>query len=180
MSVFVSEKSLEWMFLDKGNVTKISNAIGRDAKVEMKKWAETEELDDYESVSLNYDEMLVFVNKKFIKEHKKVQTGISLAEGQKYPKHIIYDNTQGFGVDDWRSMDAQYTQVVQRSNSNFRYRNSVKTWETSLYKRHYDRDNHAEGLGDVRELRTIQRGYDMGKIHLPNEFTSSDSLMYSY
>ena len=172
--------SMEAVFLSKSNIRDMSVYIGRDASEEMKKWTKTKKLDDYESVQMDYSEVLDYINIEFVKAHKKKSDGVSMQDGGKYPKYKITDNVEGYTVDDFRTHDAQYAQEVIRSNENFRYGNRFRKWETSLYKRHYDREEHEAGLRDTRELNTLERGYDMEKIYGENEYTSSDSIMYNY
>lgn len=173
-------KSLERMFLSKSNIRDITAYIGRDASAEMEKWASTKNLDDYESVQMDYGEALDFANNEFVKVHKNKAYELNTAVGQDYPKYYIDGGVERYSVNDFRAHDAQFSQEVQRNNSNFRYGNVIKKWETSLYKRHYDRDEHEKGLRDTRELNTIIRGYRMGKIYGPNDYESADSTMYNY
>jgi len=173
-------KSLEKMFLSDSNVRDLTAYIGRDAATEMKKWASKKNLDDYESVQMDYSEALDFANIEFSKEHKHKGYELNMATGQDYPKYYIDEGVERYNVEDFRMHDAQKTQEVMRSNANFRYGNKFKKWETSLYKRHYDRDEHENGLRDTRELNTLERGYNMEKIYGDNPYESADSTMYDY
>lgn len=173
-------KSLENMFLSDNNIKDVTAFIGRDASMEMKKWAANKNLDDYESVQMDYSEALDFANIEFAKGHKHKGYELNMARGQDYPKYYIEEGVERYNTEDFRLHDAQYTQETMRSNSNFRYDNKFKSWETSLYKRHYDREEHENGLRDTRELNTLERGYRMGKIWGPNDYESADSTMYSY
>lgn len=172
--------SLERMFLSDSNTRDLTAYLGRDATAEMKTYAAAENLDDYESVQMDYSEALDFVNNKFVKERKNKGYELNMSVGQKYPKFYIDEGVERYSVDDFRTHDAQLTQEVQRSNANFRYNNKLKKWETSLYTRNYDRDYHETGLRDTRELNTLVRGYRMGKIYGPNDYESADSTMYNY
>ena len=173
-------KSLNRMFLSSQNIRDVSAYIGRDATSDMKKWSLTHDLDDYESVQMDWSEALDFVNIEFAKGRKNAPYELNMARGQKYPKHYIDEGVERYSVEDWRAHDAQSTQEVMRSNENFRYGNKFKRWEIGLYKRHYDRDYHETGLRDIRELNNPERGYDMSKIYGPNEYESCDSAMYDF
>jgi hypothetical protein len=174
--------SLKQLFLCTRNVKFVSAAIKRNALKDMVKWEKKKDIDDYESVSMSILESLDYINKEFITAHRQAQQTYTLdmSAGQKYPKYYIQEGVERYSPNDFRSHDAQFTQQVFRTNANFRYGNVIKKWETSLYKRHYDRECHADGLRDTRELNTLQRGYNMGKIFGPNDYESSDSIMYNY
>lgn len=172
--------SLEKMFMSDSNIRDITAYIRRDATVEMKRWAIKKNLDDYESVQMDYSEALDFTNNQFVKEHKNKKYELNMAVGQNYPKYYIDEGVERYNAEDFRKHDAQMTQEVIRSNANFRYGNKFKSWETHLYKRHYDRDEHENGLRDTRELNTLERGYNMDKIYGENPYESSDSTMYNY
>jgi len=167
--------SLEKMFLNEFNIKKISEHLGRDVKNEMITWASTQDLDDYESVQMNYIESLDYINIEFSKKHKRKTYESNMATGQNYPKYYISEGVEQYTVNDFRKHDANQLQNIMRSNDNFRYGNKVKPWETSLYKRHYDKDEHANGLGDTRELNTLEKKYNMDKIYGSNYYESSDS-----
>lgn len=174
--------SLEKTFLSKQNIKDISAYLGRDSTAEMVKWAKKKSLDDYEYISMDFSETLDFTNKEFIKEHNSIKETytLNMSMGQKYPKLFIQDGVEYYNVNDWRTHDAQTVQEVFRSNKNFRYNNEIKKWETSLYKRNYDRQFHSEGLRDTRELNTLVRGYKMDDIFEKNPYESSNSIMYNY
>lgn len=175
--------SLENMFLSEKNIIYLSAQLRRNAKDEMKAWALKQDLDDNESVSMDYIEALDFVNAKFLKKFKEIPVYLSGENGNKYPKAFVEDSFDKYNhiyEMNMNPIDAQFTQVVQRSNANFRYGNKIKSWQTHIHKRNYDRNYHAEGLRDTRELNNLVRGYNMEKIYGPNEFESSDSKMYSY
>jgi hypothetical protein len=172
--------SIEKLFLRRKNVEDLSKKLGRNALTEMRTWVKKFRLDDCESVRSSYAEVLAYLNSKFISEHKADTIEMSLADGRKYPKYYIADSVEGYFVNDYRAHDAQCTPDVFRTNENFRYGNAIKKWETSLYKRHYDRDEHVHGLGDTRELSAFQRGYNMHRLYKGNEYESSDSMMYDY
>ena len=173
-------KSLEKMFLSDQNIRDMTAFIGRDVTDEMRKWVNGRNLDDYESVQMDYSEALDFVNIQFSKEHKNEGYELDMSRGQNYPKYYIDEGVERYNAEDFRLHDAQYTQETMRSNANFRYNNKFKSWETGLYKRHYDREEHDKGLRDTRELDTLQRGYSMEKIWGPNDYESADSTMYDY
>ena len=179
MSTYIIN-SLEKMFLSDSNIRDVTAYLKRDASKEMSEWARTHDLDDYESIQMDYSEALDFANNEFVKVHKNKLYELNMAKGQDYPKYYINEGVERYSVNDFRSHDAQTTQEVHRSNANFRYGNAIKKWETSLYKRHYDRDYHESGLRDTRELNTLNRGYRMGKIYGANDYDSSDSGMYNY
>lgn len=170
--------SLKHMFLSNNNVRDVTAFIGRNARPEMTNWSKRKDLDDYESVQMDYSEALDFANNEFVKDHKRGGYTLNMASGQDYPKYYIDEGVERYSVNDFRSHDAQFTQEVHRSSANFRYGNDIKKWETSLYKRNYDRVEHENGLRDIRELNTLQRGYRMGKIYGANDYESSDSIMY--
>jgi hypothetical protein len=170
--------SLEKMFLDKSNIYEISTHIGRDARKDMYIWASKRKLDDYESIRMNYMEVLNFVNIEFYKTHKIDDYEINMSAGNKYPKYYIESGVEQYKVKDFRIHNTQQLQNVIRSDANFRYGNKIKKWESSLYKRHYDKYEHESGLGDTRELNTIERGYNMDEIYSKNPYESSDSVMY--
>lgn len=172
--------SLELMFLSKSNTKEVGSLLGRNANKEMQSWASKQQLDDYESVQLDFSEALDFVNKQFVKDHRNAEYELNMAAGQKYPKHYIDSGVERYNVEDWRTHDAQHTQEVFRSNANFRYNNEIKQWRVGPHKRHYDKETHETGLKDTRELNTIQRKYNMKDILGPNPYVSSDSLMYGY
>ena len=172
--------SIEGMFLSASNIRDITAYIGRDATKEMKDYASHKPLDDYESIQMDYSETLDFINNDFVKKHKNKGYELSMATGQAHPKYYIDEGVERYGVNDFRSHDAQSTQEVHRSNENFRYGNKIKRWETSLYKRNYDRAYHETGLRDIRELDTITRKYRMDKILGPNDYESSESMMFDY
>jgi hypothetical protein len=174
------DNSLEAMFLHPRNIRDVSQHIGRDATSEMRGWAAVRQLDDYESVQMDYSEALDFANNEFVKKHKNQEYTLDMARGQKYPKFYVDKGVERYNVDDWRTHDAQYTQEVMRSNQNFRYGNVIKKWETSLYTRNYDRPYHETGLRDTRELDTFHRAYSMDKIYGENPYVSSDSLNYNF
>lgn len=173
-------KSLEAMFLSKANAKEMRGYLGRDPLKEMKKWASSAGLDDYESVSMDFSEALDFANAKFIKAHKHRGYELNMTKGQKHPKYYIDEGVERYSVDDWRTHDAQSTQEVFRSNANFRYKNAIKQWRIGQHRHHYDRDSHEAGLKDIRELNTLQRGYNMGGIYGPNKYMSSDSVAFGY
>ena len=168
------------IFLSAGNVKDMTAYIGRDVSTAMRSWAASHDLDDYESVQSDNTETLDFVNAEFAKEHKDDPYELDMADGQNYPKYYIHDGVERYNVNDWRSHDAQFTQEVYRDNSDFRYGNKIKKWQTSMSKRHYDRDTHVDGLRDIRELDTIHRGYNMDKIYAGNAYISADSVGYGY
>jgi hypothetical protein len=173
--------SLSQLFLSRQNIIIISSVIGRNASDEMNKWSSERNLDDYESVQMDFTEALDFANNEFSKAHKPREYELSLADGKtKHPKYFISNAVTGFNVNDWRTFDAQSSQEIFRSNKNFRHGNRIKPWQASMHKRHYDRDEHENGLKDIRELQTIQRGYNMEAIYGKNQYVSSDSLMYDY
>jgi hypothetical protein len=151
-----------------------------NAEKKMKMWAKKNSLDDYESVHMDFSEVLDFINAKFIREHAHKDYELNMSAGQAHPKYYIEDGVERYSVNDWRTHDAQTVQEVFRSNSNFRYGNAIKQWRIGQHKHHYDREAHAAGLKDTRELNTIQRGYNMDDIYGPNKYESSDSIMYGY
>jgi hypothetical protein len=170
--------SLEKMFLSESNTRGMSGRLRRDADKEMKVWASTKNLDDYESVQMNYSEALDFVNNEFSSKHIQGKSELNMAAGQDYPKYIIEDGVENYNVNDFRTHDAQFVQEVMRSNANFRYGNKIKEWRIGQHKRHYDKKEHAKGFADTRELNTMERKYNMEKIYAANEYESSDSIMY--
>lgn len=172
--------SLEKLFLSKSNIRDISAYIGRYAAEEMKQWAETHPLDDFESVQNDYSEALDFVNNDFVKSVKDKPYELNMARGQKYPKYYIGEGVERYNPEDFRVHDAQNTQEVMRSNANFRYNNKIKSWHRSAHVRNYDREEHETGLRDIRELNTLGRGYNMNKIYGNNDYKSSESYMYNY
>ena len=164
--------SLESIFLSRRNVEYLSGKIGRNASLDMKNWTKSHNLDDYESVTNNPNVTVSAINTEFIKKYKKHTTDTSYAMGQKYPKYQVSDNVSGYYVDDFRKHDAYFTQEVMISNSNFRYGNRIKKWESGLYKRNYDHTEHELGLGDIAERETLQRGYIMNDVRGHNKFES--------
>ena len=172
--------SIKRLFTSPRNVRKVSEYIGRNALADMTTWLKTHNLDDSESISGDMSESLDYANATFVKVHKKKGYEVNMANGTNFPKYYIDEGVEYFNVDDWRSYDAQTTQEVFRTNDNFRYGNAIKKWEIGLHARHYDRAVHEQGLPDIRELDTIQRGYNMEKIYGPNEYESSDSILYNY
>jgi hypothetical protein len=172
--------SLEKMFLSDFNVRDISGRMGRNAENEMKIWAASKKLDDYESVQMDYSEALDFANNEFSAKHLRKKPELNMAAGQDYPKYYIEEGVERYDVDDFRTYDAQQVQEVMRSNANFRYGNKIKEWRIGQHKRHYDKEEHEKGFADTRELNTLERGYNMSKIYGPNEYESADSTMYSY
>lgn len=168
-------RSLEAMFLSKANVKELSAYLKRNASGEMKQWCIKNDLDDYESVNMDFSETLDFANKEFITRHK--HPDYERSEIGKYPKHYIGDSTEGYSVNDWRTHDAQQVQEVFRSNANFRHGNKIKSWRIGQHKHHYDRDAHEHGLKSTRELNTFQRGYNMSAIYEKNPYESSDSML---
>lgn len=173
-------KSLEEMFLSDSNIRDVSAYIGRNAREEMREWASKKNLDDYESVQMDYSEALDFANIEFSKQHKNKEYELDMSAGQNYPKYYIDEGVERYNVNDFRSHDAQVTQEIMRSNANFRYNNKIKQWRIGQHKRHYDREEHENGFRDIRELNTLERGYRMEKIWGPNPYESSDSAMYDY
>lgn len=172
--------SVEKLFLSKNNIRDVSAHIGRYAAPEMIKWANNNPLDDYESVQGDYSESLDFINKQFVNESKNKPYELNMAQGQDYPKYYIDEGVERYSVDDFRSHDAQNTQEVMRSNANFRYNNKIKIWCKSAHVRHYDHDEHENGLRDTRELNTLSRKYNMNKIYEENPYKSAESYMYNY
>lgn len=172
--------SVESIFLSKSNTLNISTKVGRDVSNNMKVWANKNSLDDYESVHGDLYETLEFANNQFIKTVKNEPCEINMSHGQKYPKYYISDGVEKYDTEDFRSHDAQYSENVMRSNANFRYNNKIKLWNRSAHIRNYDKDEHENGLRDIRELNNTQRGYNMDKIYDKNPYVSSDSLMYDY
>jgi hypothetical protein len=172
--------SLEKMFLSNNNIINMSAHIGRPMKNEMIKWAKQNPLDDYESVQGDYTESLDYVNDEFSKMYKDRSVEINTSAGQKYPKYYISDGVEKYTTDDFRKHDAKKLQDVRVSNSNFRYNNKIKSWRLSQHRHYYDKDEHANGLRDIRELNTPVSGYNMDKIYGKNPYESSDSLMYNY
>jgi hypothetical protein len=171
--------SLSQRFTSRRNITLLSQAIKRSAAQDVKRWVRTHDLDDYESVHLDRDEELIFANKEFIKKHSANLVPYELKIPGKYPKHYIDNGVENYNTQDFRTHDAYFTQEVFRTNKNFRYDNKIKSWETHLYKRHYERDN-TEGLRDIRELNPVQRKFNMSKIVGPNPYKSSDSMYYGF
>lgn len=181
MSLFEDKKySLEAEFLHPDNVKLLSSKLKRDVSKEMIGYARHKRLDDSEHLYLGYEEVVRFTNNDFIKTHKLIIPEMkSIGNGEKkYPKVKVDGGVGGYNVNDFRVMDAQFTDSIQRSNKNFRYGNRIRKWETSLYIRNYDRDYHETGLRDTRELNTLNRGYNMENIYGPNEYDSSNSIMY--
>lgn len=172
--------SVEKLFLAKTNVSDVSAAIGRHVLKEMIEWATHNPLDDYESVYGDYSEALDFANKKFINTTKNKPYELNMTHGQNYPKYYIDEGVERYSVEDFRAHDAQKTQEIMRSNANFRYNNKIKLWHRSAHIRHYDKNEHENGLRDTRELNTLERGYNMDKIYGDNPYKSSESHMYSY
>ena len=113
--------SIEGMFLSASNIRDITAYIGHDATKEMKDYASHKPLDDYESIQMDYSETLDFINNDFVKKHKNKGYELSMATGQAHPKYYIDEGVERYGVNDFRSHDAQSTQEVHRSNENFRY-----------------------------------------------------------
>jgi hypothetical protein len=166
------------MFICTKNIRDVSAYIGRDAGKEMIEWATTQTLDDYESAQGDYSEALDLVNNRFVKLHKTKPYELNMARGQDYPKYYIDEGVERYSTEDFRQHDAQKVQDVIRTNENFRGGNKIKTWHVSQHKRHYDRGEHEAGLRDIRELNTLERGYNMDKIYGANPYESSDSIMY--
>jgi hypothetical protein len=182
MSLIDDKKySLETEFLHSDNIKLLSNKLKRNVEKEMIGYAWHKRLDDSEHLYLGYEEVVRFVNNDFIKSHTfNIPEMTSIGNGEKkYPKVKVDGGVGGYNVNDFRTMDAQFTDSIQRSNKNFRYGNKIRKWETSLYTRNYDREYHETGLRDTRELNTINRGYNMEKIYGPNEYISSNSIMYN-
>ena len=187
--------SLERLFLGRRNVSWVSNKLGYNALEDMKKWAQENDLDDFESIQMDYSEALDYANKQFMKTKTEVldqvtrelyMTGTSRPEVErKYPKAWIPEGTFNYTVADWRNKDAYVEQEVFRTNANFRYKNKIKSWQTHLHTRHFDRDPEM-GRKDTRSLETLVRGYDMEAIHGPNPYRdkyydySSMSLKSAY
>lgn len=170
--------SIKDLFLNDTNVNKLSSKLGRDVKSDMIQWTKTYDLDDYESIQMNITETVNFINNQFINKYKETKDGSSNAQGQKYPKYTIKNNTNNYTINDFRTHDAQFVQEVIRSNKNFRHNNKLMPWETGLYKRHYDRDEHGLSLGNFRELQNEERGYDMKNTYVKNPYKSSDSILF--
>ena len=165
--------SMERLFLGKSNTARVSAIRGEESSGDMKKWARTKELDDYESVYDDYTETLGFVNMEFIKALRKV-TPVHQPDSypKNYPKLTIQGGMGGYTVDDFRSHDANHVHDVIRSNSDFRHSNKVKPWHAAQHKRHYDRDTHGAGLGDTRELLTLKKPQNADSIWAPNPYAS--------
>lgn len=178
--------SLEELFLSNRNVSVVSKKLKYYALEDMKKWARENNLDDFESIQLDYSESLDYANKQFIKTKTDVldkvtrelsfsETSRPLAEG-KYPKAFIPDGTFDHTAVDFRNKDAYYEQEVFRTNANFRYNNKFKSWQTHLHTRQYDRDSEM-GRKDTRSLETLVRGYNMDNIFSPNPY---EDKYYNY
>lgn len=164
--------SLEELFLGIQNASWMSHRLGYNALKDMKKWAKENDLDDFESMQMDYSEALDYANKQFIKTKEEVLDKVTkgLAEETfrpdketKYPKAWIPGGTFGYTTADWRNKDAYYEQEVFRTNKNFRYSNKIKSWQTHLHTRHVDRDPDI-GRKDTRSLETLVRGYTMDNI----------------
>lgn len=178
--------SLEELFLSSRNVSWVSKKLKYDALEDMKKWAGENELDDFESIWMDYSEALDYANKQFIKTKTnvldRVTRELSFRETsrprveRKYPKAFIPGGTFGYTVTDFRNKDAYYEQEVFRTNANFRYNNKIKSWQTHLHTRHYDRDSEI-GRKDTRSLETLVRGYNMDNIFSPNPY---EDKYYNY
>jgi hypothetical protein len=170
--------SLERIFLSKDNMRDISAYLKTDATMIMKSWAAKRNLDDYESVQLDYTEALGFINNEFVAMYEQQNDPKPVTYGQKFPKYRIKGGVEEYSPSDYRSHDAQLTQEVFRSNNNFRYGNKLKKWETSLYTRHYDREEHEHGLKDTRELETLERGFCTNGVVAPNPYKGSDTIIW--
>lgn len=171
-------KSLHKLFLCRANVREVSQQVGFNAADLMKTWASKEDLDDYESVQGDYTEALDYINATFIKKHKPRVPDRVTSVGP-YPTVQLSDGLNKLHtVGDLRSYDAYTRQEVFRTNGNFRYDNAIKRWHVSGHKRFYDRDEHENGLRDIRELNSHVRGYNMDNIYADNPFESSDSITF--
>jgi hypothetical protein len=171
--------SLTEEFLSPRNRGALSRHVGRDVSQEARQWAAGARLDDYESVQGSRLEELQLANRRFVGSLGPRADEWDESWGQKYPGRHVEGQTSYFGVDQMRAIDAQLEQVVVRTNANFRYNNRIPGWEAALYRRHYDRDAHPEGLKDIRSLEQAPAGYDLSGVFEPSRWTSADSHLWN-
>lgn len=170
------------LFLSKENIAYLSARSKRDAKDDMIKWVNEYDIDSHRSASGDYSETLDYINRSFLRCHPRTKEGVydNNHQSGKYPA-IHFSDTINYGsLYTVRDFDAYCEQKIFRVNDNFRYGNKIPMWQKSMNRHHHDRENHAEGLRDHRELNTHVRGYNMKNILGPNSWKSSDSHDYNY
>jgi len=146
----------------------------------MRKFAETRDLDNYDSVTQDWLEELDFINMQFVREtvtqlSGEPWSGDAFASGAPVPDINVMRGKVGdkpiseLDAEDMRNLDAFNYDVKQlRWNSNFARLNKIRGWEKQLVKRHYDYHD-SEGFHGT-DLEVPQRGFDMSAI---NEVSTS-------
>ena len=150
--------------------------IAHETPVAAQRYADTNDLDDTQSLTFNWLESLDFVNSRFIETTYAAWggggwTNHAFERGAPEPDTDVMLGTiagkraEDVYVDDIRALDAyNYRKTFRDDATVFRNGNKIRGWERQLCVRNYDRDN-TEGLRDTRDLEQPQRGYDMSAIH---------------
>jgi hypothetical protein len=148
--------------------------IRRDIPVHMKKWVDSQHLNEYENMQDNWLTTLDFINKKFVKRHGfmydrgnvntfnvfRIKDKVSNSCGSTLKKYDEMTATDYQTLDVWRH---QETKVYDEL---FRYGNQVPQWQKSTQKRPYDRSNEGYHAADSdrASLENQIHGYDMSNI----------------
>ena len=139
----------------------------------MKKWAESENISEYEYIYNDYTIILSYINKMFIEHNsylysENIESNVFKMKGSILDKHgnITMKAYNDMTADDYNNINLTYQQSnTYRDNSMYRNNNKIAPWEISLYKRNYDRSNEGfdHSINDS-SLDNQIHGYDMSNI----------------
>lgn len=150
-------------------------------------WARKNKIDQMttDPVVNSFVEVLDYTNREFKKDHLEYlglepigsgandnydvdlfRAGQYTGELNEFTNSMSYKKYDEMTPDDIRNLDVWRQDERFRSNKNFRYKNWIPAWQTSMSKRHYDKDN--DGLRATVKTASrgnLVRGYDMHPIY---------------
>lgn len=154
--------------------SRISKEVQRSIPDLMRKWAKNENIDDWEDLTNDATITLEFLNKKFLRAHNalfneknagtnkfRVQDKITDKCGRTFTKK--YDEMTAA---DYHTIDVWQEEETSRYNKNFRYNNTIPSWQRTMNIRHYDLSNDGLAAADSERasLDNQIHGYDMVNI----------------
>lgn len=141
----------------------------------MRSWSVGKNLNDFEYLYNNPLQILAFLNKSFLENNgylfqdNKINNIFKVngatSQASKSGSEMLNKRYATMTADEYKNINVWDNQQIFVDNNIKKYKNAIKPWEISLYKRHYDRDN--DGLhssADQSSLDNQVRGYDMSNI----------------
>jgi hypothetical protein len=152
----------------------ISKEVQKSIPKLMAKWAQKEDVNDWEDLTNDPIITLEFINKKFLKDHNALFNKKNIGLNVFQVKDTVTDKCGNRSIKkydemlatDYHTLDVWQKEETSIYNKNFRYENAIPSWQRTMNTRHLDRSNDGLAASEPERasLETQIHGYDMSNI----------------